>query len=149
MSVNKVILVGNVGKDPEVRYLESGISVSKFSLATSETYKNKQGEKDDTGWIVGASVGKLKEKGDLFLKVEKRYIENDAAYAAMAPWRTPMTGAKQVVGILGYQATDNMKFIGLVTKPERISNSNKDFVYFHLDMIYNCNDLLEPIKKLF
>ena len=44
MSVNKAILVGNVGKDPEVRHLEGGTSVAKFTLATSETYKNKSGE---------------------------------------------------------------------------------------------------------
>ena len=36
MSVNKVILLGNVGKDPEVRYLDSGIAVASFSLATSD-----------------------------------------------------------------------------------------------------------------
>jgi single-strand DNA-binding protein len=48
MSVNKVILVGNVGKDPETRYLDEGVSVSKFPLATSETYRNKDGEKVST-----------------------------------------------------------------------------------------------------
>lgn len=48
MSVNKVILVGNVGKDPEVRYLEKGVAVAKFPLATSETYKGKDGEKVTT-----------------------------------------------------------------------------------------------------
>lgn len=42
--VNKVILVGNVGKDPEVRTLDNGVSVASFSLATSESYKNKAGE---------------------------------------------------------------------------------------------------------
>jgi single-strand DNA-binding protein len=51
MSVNKVILVGNVGKDPEVRYLENNVAVARFSLATSETYKNKNGEKvTNTEW---------------------------------------------------------------------------------------------------
>lgn len=48
MSVNKVILVGNVGKDPETRYLDEGVSVSKFPLATSEVYRNKDGEKVTT-----------------------------------------------------------------------------------------------------
>ena len=48
MSVNKVILVGNVGKDPEVRYLEGGAAVCKFSMATSEVYKNRDGEKVTT-----------------------------------------------------------------------------------------------------
>jgi single-strand DNA-binding protein len=51
MSINKVILVGNAGKDPEVRYLENNVAVAKFSLATSETYKNKNGEKvTNTEW---------------------------------------------------------------------------------------------------
>jgi single-strand DNA-binding protein len=48
MSVNKVILVGNVGKDPEVKHLESNVSVANFPLATSETYTNKNGEKVTT-----------------------------------------------------------------------------------------------------
>jgi len=51
LGVNKVILVGNVGKDPEVRYLEGGIATAKFSLATNETYTNKEGNKvDQTEW---------------------------------------------------------------------------------------------------
>jgi len=48
MSINKVILVGNVGKDPDVRYLDSGVAVANFPFATSETYKNKNGEKVTT-----------------------------------------------------------------------------------------------------
>jgi len=50
-SVNKVILVGNVGKDPEVKYLEKDVAVAKFPLATSESYTNKNGEKiTNTDW---------------------------------------------------------------------------------------------------
>lgn len=49
--VNKVILVGNLGKDPEVRYLEGGVAVAHFSIATSETYKDKTGNKvESTEW---------------------------------------------------------------------------------------------------
>ncbi len=49
--VNKVILIGNLGKDPEVRYLDNGIAVANLSLATSENYKNKDGEKvTQTEW---------------------------------------------------------------------------------------------------
>ena len=49
--VNKVILVGNLGKDPEVKYLDSGVAVANFSLATSESYKNKEGERvNQTEW---------------------------------------------------------------------------------------------------
>jgi len=51
MSVNKVILVGNVGKDPETRYLDEKTAISKFPLATSETYKNRDGERvTNTEW---------------------------------------------------------------------------------------------------
>lgn len=42
--VNKVILIGNLGRDPEVRHLESGAVVAKFPVATNENYKDKQGE---------------------------------------------------------------------------------------------------------
>ncbi|NNF02657.1 MAG: single-stranded DNA-binding protein [Bacteroidia bacterium] len=49
--INKVILVGNLGKDPEVRELDGGIVVAKFPLATSETFKNKEGTRvDQTEW---------------------------------------------------------------------------------------------------
>ena len=49
--VNKVILIGNLGKDPEVRHLDNGISVANFSLATTESYTNKQGERvNQTEW---------------------------------------------------------------------------------------------------
>jgi single-strand DNA-binding protein len=48
MSVNKVILVGRVGKDPEIRHLESGVAVANFPLATSENYTAKNGEKVTT-----------------------------------------------------------------------------------------------------
>lgn len=50
-SVNKVILIGNLGSDPEVRYLESGSAVAKFSIATTEAYTNKNGERvENTEW---------------------------------------------------------------------------------------------------
>ena len=49
--INKVILIGNLGKDPEVRYLEGGIAVARFSVATNESYKDKKGEwQTQTEW---------------------------------------------------------------------------------------------------
>lgn len=51
MSVNKVILIGHVGKDPEVKHLDGGVTVAKFSLATNETYTDKSGQKvNHTEW---------------------------------------------------------------------------------------------------
>lgn len=50
-SVNKVILIGHLGSDPEVRYFEGGSAVAKFSIATTESYNNKNGERvDQTEW---------------------------------------------------------------------------------------------------
>lgn len=49
--INKVILVGNLGKDPEVRTLENGSKVANFTLATSESYKNREGQRvTQTEW---------------------------------------------------------------------------------------------------
>ena len=51
MSLNKVMLIGNTGKVPEVNHLQDNVSVAKFSLATTEKYKNKSGELiEDTEW---------------------------------------------------------------------------------------------------
>ena len=51
MSVNRVILDGHVGKDPEVKHLDGGVKVAKFSLATNETYKDKDGKSvTNTEW---------------------------------------------------------------------------------------------------
>jgi len=66
MGINKVILVGNVGKDPEVRHLDSGVAVASFSLATSETYKNKDGQKvTNTEWhniVLWRGLAEIAEK---------------------------------------------------------------------------------------
>lgn len=51
MSLNKVMLIGNVGKDPDIRNLESGAVVANFTLATTERYKDKNGNwQDQTEW---------------------------------------------------------------------------------------------------
>ena len=64
--VNKVILVGNLGKDPEVRYLEGGTAVANFSLATTESYKDKQGNRiEQTEWhniVVWRGLAEVAEK---------------------------------------------------------------------------------------
>ncbi|MCB8963486.1 MAG: single-stranded DNA-binding protein [Bacteroidales bacterium] len=66
MSVNKVILVGNVGKDPEVRHLEGGTTVARFSLATNETYTDKSGKRvTQTEWhniVVWRGLADVAEK---------------------------------------------------------------------------------------
>ncbi|HHJ11047.1 MAG TPA: single-stranded DNA-binding protein [Bacteroidetes bacterium] len=75
--VNKVILIGNVGKDPEVRYLEGNVPVAHFPLATSETYRNRDGEKvTQTEWhniVVWRGLAKVVE--DYVKKGQALYIE--------------------------------------------------------------------------
>ena len=67
--VNKVILVGNLGKDPEVRYLDSGVAVANLSLATSENYKNKDGERvTQTEWHDVVLWRGLAEVAEKYLK---------------------------------------------------------------------------------
>jgi single-strand DNA-binding protein len=77
MSVNKVILVGNVGKDAEVRYIDSGVAVATFSLATSETYVSKSGEKvTSTEWHnIVAWRGLAEFAGKYIQKGRQLYIE--------------------------------------------------------------------------
>jgi single-strand DNA-binding protein len=67
--VNKVILVGNLGKDPEIRHLENGRAVTNFSLATSEIYKNKEGERvTNTEWHNIVLWTPLAEVAEKYLK---------------------------------------------------------------------------------
>jgi single-strand DNA-binding protein len=77
-SINKVILIGNLGKDPEVRHLENGACVANFSIATSENYKDrKTGEKvSQTEWhniVIWRALAEIAEK--YLKKGDKVYIE--------------------------------------------------------------------------
>ena len=76
-SVNKVILIGNLGKDPEVKYTPSGTPVAKFSLATNERFKDKAGEwQDRTEWHNIVAWQRLAEiVGEYVKKGQKVYIE--------------------------------------------------------------------------
>lgn len=77
-SVNKVILVGHLGRDPEVRYLPSGDAIANLSLATTDTWKDKDsGEKKErTEWHRITMFGKLAEiAGEYLKKGSQAYIE--------------------------------------------------------------------------
>lgn len=76
--INKVILVGNLGQDPEVRYMPNGSAVANFSVATSESWKDKQtGEnRDRTEWHRVVVFGKLAEiAGEYIKKGTQVYLE--------------------------------------------------------------------------
>lgn len=80
--INKVILVGNLGKDPEVRTVQSGVQVARFSVATSESYTNKEGQKiDSTEWhniVLWRGLAGIAEK--YLKKGHKVYIEGKIRY---------------------------------------------------------------------
>ena len=75
--VNKVILVGNLGRDPETRYTQSGAAVANFTMATSERWTSKDGEREErTEWHRIVAFGKLAEICSQYLTKGKQvYIE--------------------------------------------------------------------------
>lgn len=93
-SVNKVILVGNLGKDPEIKYTPSGIPVAKFSLATNERFKDKQGEwQDRTEWHNIVAWQRLAEiVGEYVSKGSKLYIEGKLQTSS---WEDKQSGEKK------------------------------------------------------
>ena len=76
-SVNKVILIGNLGKDPEVKYTPSGMAVARFTLATNERYKDKEGNwQDKTEWHNLVAFQRTAEiVGEYLKKGRSCYIE--------------------------------------------------------------------------
>ena len=76
--INKVILIGNLGQDPEIRYTSGGMAIATLSLATSESWRDKQtGEqKERTEWHRVVLVGKLAEVAGQYLKKGSQvYVE--------------------------------------------------------------------------
>ena len=76
-SVNKVILVGNLGRDPEMRYLPSGEAIANLAVATTDKYKDKSGQMvEQTEWHKVAFFGKVAEVcGNYLKKGSQIYVE--------------------------------------------------------------------------
>src|SRR5215471_3274005 len=93
-SVNKVILVGNLGKDPEIKYTPSGTPVAKFTLATNERFKDKNGEwQDRTEWHNIVAWQRLAEiVGEYVKKGNKLYIEGRLQTSS---WEDKQSGEKK------------------------------------------------------
>tara|TARA_B100001142_G_C14334991_1_gene655548 strand:- start:74 stop:496 length:423 start_codon:yes stop_codon:yes gene_type:complete len=105
--VNKVILIGNLGKDPEVKYLDSGVAVANFSLATTENYRNKEGEKvSQTEWhniVLWRGLAEIAEKW--LKKGSSVYIEGKIRTRR---WEDKDGNARYTTEILG----ENMTMLG-------------------------------------
>ena len=93
-SVNKVILIGNVGKDPEVRYTASGTPVAKFSLATNEKFKDRNDEwQERTEWHTVVAWQRLAEiVGEYVSTGLKVYIEGKLQTSS---WEDKQSGERK------------------------------------------------------
>lgn len=136
--INKVILVGNLGKDPEVRYLEGGTAVANFPIATSETYKDRtSGErKTNTEWhniVLWRGLAEIAEK--YLKKGSQIYLEGKLR---TRQWQDKDGNNRYTTEIVG----DNLQMLGRkdestspsvaptsnpapATKPEIDSTSNE------------------------
>ena len=106
--VNKVILVGNLGRDPEVRHLESGVAVANFTLATSESYKDRTtGErKTQTEWHNIVLWRGLAEVAEKYLKKGNQvYIEGKLRTRS---WEDQDKVTRYTTEVVG----DNMTMLG-------------------------------------
>ena len=94
MALNKVLLIGNVGKDPDVRHLEGGASVATFTLATTERYKDKSGDlKEITEWHTIVCWRQLAELAEKFIKKGSQiFVEGRIRTRS---WDDQQSGAKR------------------------------------------------------
>jgi single-strand DNA-binding protein len=112
-SVNKVILIGNLGRDPETRYMPDGGAITNISIATTDTWKDKAGEKQEkTEWHRVAFFGRLAEiAGEYLKKGSQVYVEgrlqtrkwqdkdgNDKYTTEIVADRMQMLGSRQGMG---------------------------------------------------
>ena len=108
MSYNKVLLIGNVGKDPEVRHLESGTAVASFTLATTERFKDKGGVlQDQTEWhniVCWRNLADLVEK--YVTKGTQLFIEGKIRTRS---WNDQTTGQKRYTTEI---IADNIRLLG-------------------------------------
>jgi single-strand DNA-binding protein len=124
-SVNKVILIGNLGRDPEIRSLENGVKLARFSMATSETYNDRSsGEKKEiTEWhniVAWRGLAEVAEK--YFLKGMKIYVEGRLKTRS---WQDDSNMTKYSTEIIA----ENMTILS--SKNE--ANSNKTEPYTNLN----------------
>ena len=117
-SINKVILVGNVGKDPEIKYTPSGVPLAKLSLATKERFKDKSGEwQDRTEWHNVVAWQHLAEiVGEFVQKGSKLYIEGKLQSST---WEDRNSGDKK------HRTEIVARDIVLLGSPERSSDADR------------------------
>lgn len=120
-SINKVILIGNLGKDPEIRHLESGVSVANFSIATSEVYKDrKTGERvSQTEWhniVLWRGLAEVSEK--YLKKGDKVYIEGKLKTRS---WQDQEGNNRYITEVVG----DNLTMLGKNSDRKEVTPEEK------------------------
>ncbi len=118
MSVNKVILVGHVGNDPEVKHLDAGTQVANFRLATSESYKNRDGERVvQTEWHYVVAWRGLAEIVEKYVKKgQQLYIEGRIRTRA---WDDKDGNKRYTTEILA----DNMQMLGKRSESDTMADN--------------------------
>lgn len=114
-SINKVILIGRLGRDPELKYTTNGAPVAKFTLATDEVFKNRNGEQEKrTEWHNIVAWNKLAEIcGQYLVKGKQIYVEGSIR---SRQWEDKNTGAKRT----GYDIViQKMTMLGSKADSER------------------------------
>jgi single-strand DNA-binding protein len=106
-SVNRVILIGNLGRDPEMRYAPSGDAITNFSIATTDSWKDKNGAKQErTEWHRISMFGKLAEiAGEYLKKGSTCYVEGRLQ---TRKWQDKEGNEKQTTEIVA----DRMQMLG-------------------------------------
>ena len=126
-SINKVILIGNLGRDPEIRYTANGTAVANFSLATTENWTNKDGVKETrTEWHRIVAWGRLGEIcGEYLSKGRSVYVEGRIQ---TRDWEDTEGNKRQVKEIIASQ----MQMLGgkgytesIPEEPPSVSNNTK------------------------
>ena len=113
-----MILVGNVGRDPEVRYLDSGVAIAKFPLATSETYTNKSGDRvTNTEWHNIVIWRKLAEVVEKYVqKGQQLYLEGKISNRSY----DDKEGIKRYISEI---VVDNMQMLGKKSDRDKDSST--------------------------
>ena len=127
-SVNKVILIGNLGRDPEIKKLDSGATLASFSIATSEKYTDKQsGQKiEQTDWHDVVLWRGLAEVAEKYLrKGTKIYVEGRLKKRS---WQDREGNTRYSVEIIGDEMTilSRPETTNSVKKPYPVESENKD-----------------------
>ncbi len=119
-SLNKVFLIGNLTRDPELRYIPNGTAVAKFGLAVNRTYKSQDGEqKDDTCFVDIVTWGKTAELCANYLsKGRPIFVEGRLQYST---WETPDGQKRSKIDVVA----ERIQFLGGAKTTEGLSETDE------------------------